>query len=392
MGRLLIDNVRVVHPGEAIRHGAVQIENGRIVSLDGPSGDPEDAETERIDGGGRLLTPGLIDVHTHGLHEYLYDNGPEDLCAAAAALPRYGCTCALPTVVPKDEKKILRELEQLSEALPSISTAALPGLHVEGPFMAETGAACLTLPADTGLLNEMMAACKGRLAVMSVSPETPNIVPVIEALVENGVAPFLTHTRAGIEDTERAIEAGARHGTHLYNVFFAPDEYDPGVRPVGCVEVLMADPRVSVDFICDGVHVFPPAIKMAVAAKGAGNVLLITDSSIGAGLPAGEYDTPWGFRIRVAPGKAARIMGDHPFAGALAGSALTMNQGLANLMDWLDLPPAAVWGMGTSNPARLLGLERKGRIEVGADADLVLWNDDFTPHRTWVGGRTVYEG
>lgn len=391
MGRLIIDNVRVVHPGDAIRHGAVRIENGRIVGLDRPPDSPRDAERERIDGGGRLLTPGLIDMHTHGLHEYLYDNGPEDLCAAAAALPRYGCTCALPTVVPKDRKEILNELEQLSETLPSVSTAVLPGLHVEGPFLAETGAACLTMPADRGLLNEMIAACGGRLAVMSVSPETPNILPIIETLVENDVVVFLTHTRAGVEDTVRAIEAGARHATHLYNVFFAPDEYDLGVRPVGCLEVLMADPRVSVDFICDGVHVHPMAVKMGLAAKGASNVVLITDSSIGAGLPAGEYDTPWGFRTRVAPGKGARIIGDHPFAGALAGSSLTMNQGLANLMDWLDLPPAAVWGMGTSNPARLLRLETKGRIAVGADADLVLWNDDFTPKQTWVAGRSVYE-
>ena len=391
MERLLIDNVRVVRPGDAVRDGAVLVEDGRIVGLESPPGSGPVSGPERLDGGGRLLTPGLVDLHTHGLHEYLYDNGPEELCAAAAELPHYGCTCALPTIVPKGEREVLGRLEQLADCLPSVSTAALPGLHVEGPFMAETGAACLTMAGDTVLLAEILAACKGRLAVMSVSPETPNVIPIIETLVENGVTVFLTHTRATVEDTQRAIEAGAHHATHFYNVFFPLAETDLGVRPVSCVEAILADRRVSLDFICDGVHVHPTAIKMGLAAKGPESVILITDSSIGAGLPAGEYDTSWGFRIRVAPGKGARIIGDHPFVGALAGSSLTMNQGIANLMGWLDLPPDAIWAMGTTNPARLVGLETKGRIDIGADADLVLWNDDFTPHRTWVGGRCVYE-
>ena len=391
MSQLLIDNVRVVYPGDTIRGGALSVEDGRIAGLGASSCSSRDEDIERLDGEGRLLTPGLIDVHTHGIHRYLYDNGPDELRAAAAELPRYGCTCALPTIVPKDKTEVLDRLERLADALPSVSTAAFPGLHVEGPFMAETGAACLTMPGDTVLLGEIIAACQGRLAVMSVSPETPDIVPVIEALVENGVKPFLTHTRATVEDTERAIEAGARHATHFYDVFYPLEETDIGVRPVACVEAILADRRVSVDFICDGVHVHPTAVKMGLVAKGVENVVLITDSSIGAGLPAGEYDTPWGFRIGVAPGKGARIIGEHPFAGALAGSSLTMNQGIANLMSWLALAPADIWALGTANPARLLGLEAKGRIAVGADADLVLWNDDFTPNRTWVGGRCVYE-
>jgi N-acetylglucosamine-6-phosphate deacetylase len=129
------------------------------------------------------------------------------------------------------------------------------------------------------------------------------------------------------------------------------------------------------------------AIRAAVAAKTFAGVVLITDSNIGAGLPPGVYETPWGYPVRVAPETAAR----HATKNTLAGSALTMDRGMANLLRWLDLPPEQVWAMGTLNPARVLGLERKGRLDVGADADLVLWNDDLTPAQTWVRGNCTYE-
>jgi N-acetylglucosamine-6-phosphate deacetylase len=226
---------------------------------------------------------------------------------------------------------------------------------------------------------------------MSVSPDTPNILPVIERLVAQAIVPFITHTRASTEETERAIDAGARHATHFYDVFPVPEITEPGLRPCGAVEALLADPRCSVDFICDGVHVPAVAIRAAFAAKGHAGLILITDSNIGAGLPDGIYPTTFGFPVKVSARNAARIHDPaHPNHGALAGSALTMNVGIANLHQWLKLPPEQIWAMGTSNPARLLGLPKKGVIEPGADADVVVWNDDFTPQHTWVAGTRVY--
>jgi N-acetylglucosamine-6-phosphate deacetylase len=128
------------------------------------------------------------------------------------------------------------------------------------------------------------------------------------------------------------------------------------------------------------------AIRAAVAAKGYQGVVLITDSNIGAGLPPGVYGTPWGYPVRVREGDGARHAQKH----FLAGSALTMDRGIANLFRWLDLPPEQVWAMATANPARLLGLTNRGRIEVGAAADLVLWNEALRPVNTWVGGECVY--
>jgi N-acetylglucosamine-6-phosphate deacetylase len=383
----LLRNVRMVEPGRRIvagdllvRDGAVA-ERGQISLVAGES-------MVAIDGEGRLLTPGLIDMHTHGVGHSLYETGGGGLRGAASQLGRFGVTTVLPTFIPHPDKPAsLNCLADLAAAIDGIREVNVPGLHLEGPFMAVGGAACPTMPGDCALLDELLSYCAGRVAIMSVSPETPGILPVIKALRQRDIRVFLTHTRATVEQTEAALAAGACHATHFYDVFYAPPESDPGVRPVGAVEAILADTRTSVDFIADGVHVHPTAIRAAVAAKGWSGVILITDSNIGAGLPAGVYPTKWGFSVRVSPEAGAR----HATENTLAGSALTMDRGMANLLRWLDLPPEQIWAMGTLNPARILGLAGKGHLDTGADADLVLWDEDLTAAMTWTGGTLVYE-
>jgi N-acetylglucosamine-6-phosphate deacetylase len=334
-----------------------------------------------------MLSPGLIDLHTHGVMHSLYESGPEGLRGAAAVLGRFGVTTVAPTLVPKHGDAWLDALRATAEAIPSIRGVHIAGLHIEGPFVALAGAACPTLSGDIRLLERILVAGGGRIAAMSVSPDTPNVLPVIRRLCEDNIRVFITHTRATVEQTEAALAAGATHATHFYNVFYSPAETNPGVRPVGVVEAVLADRRATVDFIADGVHVHPTAIRAAIAAKGFAGVVLITDSNIGAGLPPGVFDTPWGFQVQVREGDGAR----HAINHTLAGSALTMDRGLSNLMRWLDLPRAEIWAMATVNPARVLGLPARGTLQVGADADLVMWDDDFTPVKTWWNGECTYE-
>ncbi len=267
MSSLHIRNVRIVQPGQRIFAGDVLVRDGSIVSVGVTPASSEVRGAEVIDGRERLLTPGLIDVHTHGIMHSLYESGPEGLRTACRELGRFGVTSVLPTIVPQIRDGWLDLLGKIAAAIPTVSEVNIPGLHIEGPFMAIGGAACPTLPGDVDLLERIIAVCAGRISVMSVSPDTPNIVPVIRRLRQEKITVFLTHTRAGVEQTEAALDAGAVHATHFYDVFYPPAETEPGARPVGAVEAILADPRASVDFIADGVHVHPTAIRAAIAAK-----------------------------------------------------------------------------------------------------------------------------
>lgn len=389
----LIRNVRLLEPGVGIIGTALHIQGGKVVAIDPPVAEEESGQ---IDGAGRLLTPGLIDLHIHGLRGRLFEDGPNELSQVLKELPRFGVTCVAPTIYRKLEKNRLPQLKELARALSNRvrGTAEVPGFHLEGPFLKLPGAGAHTYSGDPDLMKTFLDTLEDQVAAVSISPDTENILPVIKLLREREIPVFITHTQASVEETEAAIEAGARHATHFYDVFPLPEEKDGGVRPCGAVETIMADPRVTVDFIGDGVHVHPMAIKMALTAKGSSGVALISDANLGAGLPDGRYETSWGYAIRNSSRDAARI--EDPGSerhGMLAGSSLTMDAGVNNLLDFLNIPEPEIWALATKTPAAILGLPHKGSIQPGSDADFVIWDADETGyrvHQTWINGTLAY--
>ena len=337
------------------------------------------------------LVPGFIDMHIHGIHNFLVDDGPEALAGMCRTLPRYGVTGFLPTVSPSPMGQDSAYLKTLSATSPE-GTHIL-GFHLEGPFLALTGAFNKDAIGGGGAdrVRALIEAAKPYKCIFSISPDVEGIFDLIPIMAEGGNPVFMTHTAANVQQAQKAIELGARHCTHFYDVFPCPPVSEPGVRPSGIVEAVLADPRVSVDFILDGVHVDPIAVKMALVAKqgGPGKVCLITDANVGAGFEPGTYTFGnMGDICFDYPGAPARSVKDH----TLAGSGLTLDVALQNAVKFLGLDLVTASKLLSYNPASVLHLENeKGLLASGYDADFVALDSNLEVQATWISGDEYYK-
>ena len=415
MTATLIQDATLVLVDRLVQHQSLAIEGGRIAAF-GPADDFRPGDfPEIVPADGAYLAPGFVDLHVHGTHRFLIDNGPADLEALCRVLPRYGVTGFLATVCPRPAGEDAAFLAKLSGV--RSEGASILGFHLEGPFLTLTGA----LPpealgkSDPGRVRALQAAAGAQATIFSVAPDFEGIMDLIPLMAKGGRPVFMTHTAASVEQTQAAIEAGVRHATHFYDVFPVPPQTEPGVRPAGTVEAILADERVTVDFILDGEHVHPVAVKMALQCKGPGGVCLITDANVGAGLPPGRhkfFQEEVEFRYEGGP---ARLTEKARFPGVLAGSGLTMIRAVANAVKLLGVPLYQAIRMASTNPVAVLGgvpipiptyvgtrlgtppddpdVHRgTGRIEKGLDADLALLDSSLRVRQTWVRGRCCYDG
>lgn len=369
-----------------IIQGYLIVMDGKIIEITNvrPEGDI-------IDFGDNLIAPGFIDLHIHGINAFLVDNGGDDLKEICRILPHYGVTGFLPTLAPRSKGEDAVFLNSLAK-LTTCGTEIL-GFHLEGPFLKITGALGTDAISSVEVerVKSLIHAAKPYRAIFSISPDVDGIETLIPLMAENDTPVFMTHTAANVEQTHRAIELGARHATHFYDVFPCPSVTEPGVRPCGAVEAILADERVSVDFILDGVHVDPVAIKMSLInkRKGPGKVCLVTDANVGAGLEPGQFT--FGnigdiyFEYKGAP---ARSVKDN----TLAGSGLTMDRALWNAIKLLDLNLIEASRLVSGNPAKVLGLNhKKGILKKGYDADFVVLNNDMEVIQTWIKGECFFK-
>ena len=377
---------RIMTP-DGIRHGVVTLRQGKIEGIH----DADFYAGNTIDFGNAFIVPGFVDLHMHGIHHYLIDNGLHDLEMICRILPQYGITSFLPTVAPKPEGEDVDFLKTI--AVVKSAGANILGFHLEGPFLKLTGSlsANAVAKADPNRTKELIKATSPYAAVFSISPDIEHIMEIIPIMAAQNTPVFMTHTAANVEQAQAAIALGARHATHFYDVFPCPEVREPGVRPCGIVEAILADETVSVDFILDGVHVEPIAVKMAMACKknGPGKVCLITDSNIGAGLEPGRFRFGDSGEIEFAyKGSPARRTSDY----TLAGSGLTMDQAVRNAISMLDIDLYEAVNMASLHPAMVIDAHhRKGKIAGGYDADLVVMDEDLEIVQTWIGGEIRYQ-
>ncbi len=389
MSKLLIKNAKVVSRDEVLEGYGVLVKDGKIAEV---SKDSAISADETIDAQGKYIAAGFIDVHMHGAHGIRVGDSKEKMEEFLKLMPSHGVTGLLAGVSPSgSDEKDIEKLEEYS-TIQSQGTGLL-GFFLEGHFLTLFGAIS-HIPKNRTIerVKELKEAAKPYKIAFAVSPELDGLTQMLPEMTKDAYTAFITHTGANWDEAEAAIEAGAKHASHFFNVFPYTGDKEPGVRGCGSVEAVYAHPEVSVDFILDGVHVIPIAVKMALACKDKDKVCLISDSNVHAGLPAGEYSGVEGVGITVEYEGAPARLKEGKLKGGLSGSGLTMDKAVRNAVDMLDVDLPHAVAMASYNPAKVLGLEdRKGLVKEGYDADLVMLDGDLGVVKCWVGGQLKYE-
>ncbi|NLD43817.1 MAG: N-acetylglucosamine-6-phosphate deacetylase [Chloroflexi bacterium] len=368
--------------GGYLPRGWLQADGGRIAAL-GEGDPPAGLAGQRVNLAGRTLAPGFIDLHAHGaVGADTMDATPAALRAMARFYARHGVTGFLATTVTSSLAGVLAALQNVSTTMAEgTGGAALLGAHVEGPFLdpGRLGAqdAAHVRAAALDELHPLLDT--GVVRMLTLAPELPGAGALLEAATARGAVVSAGHTRATYEEMAAAAQRGLRHVTHLFNGMEPLHHRQPGV-----VGAALAMSGLTCELIADNIHVHPGALLLAWRAKGTDAIALVTDAMRGAGMPDGQY-TLGGLGVTVQGG-VARLA-----SGNLAGSTLTLERALANMMAATGLPLPEALPMATAVPARELGLlGRKGSLAVGLDADLIVLNADLQVDLTVVGGEIVY--
>jgi N-acetylglucosamine-6-phosphate deacetylase len=367
-------------PTRRIPDGAIVFGDGRILAL-GPTREVEIPRgARRIDAGGRPVTPGLIDLHVHGV-EGRDMFGPE-LAEAAWRLPRYGVTAFVPTTLTLPEAEVLERLQAMARVIQAPPPGArILGIHIEGPHLSPKRPGMANPAWFRPLTPEAVAryqeAAGGHILLWTFAPEEGEAMAAIPALLARGIVPVIGHSDATYEQAMEAIRRGVRQVTHFFNAMRPFHHREPGLFAAALLE-----PGVIAQVIADGHHVHPAALRLLFRVKGAAGVALISDAAPLAGLPPGRY-TWLGYEVIVADGRCQTP------EGALAGSAALMNEGLRVLIEEAGIDPLDAVRSATLTPARALGLRGLGQLRRGAFADLVLWERWGTPGAVWIHGEQV---
>jgi N-acetylglucosamine-6-phosphate deacetylase len=365
------------------------VEGGLIaeVVVDPTNDDLDDGD---VDCDGLVIAPGFIDLQCNGAGGVDITTQPDRILDVAAELPRFGVTSFLPTVVTAPASTRAAAIAAMSELSRQTASSAdgrrvaTPlGLHFEGPMISRQhlGAHVPRFAAEPeSMLAEIDAwASSGVVSLVTLAPELDGALDVAETLVGAGVLVSAGHTAMSPADFTAARSAGLSYVTHLYNAMAPFGHRSPG--PIGAV---LADPSVTVGVICDGIHVDPVAVEMAWRSLGPHRLSLVSDASPALGAPYGRYDIG-GFEIIYDE------TGVRTVDGVLAGSALELDRAVRKLMAYAGCSLADALATVTSTPADLLGLADRGRIRVGARADLTIVDSDGNLHRTVVAGETAWD-
>jgi N-acetylglucosamine-6-phosphate deacetylase len=380
---MILTNARLIFP-DGIRDGLeVVMSDGRITELRqaGYVG-----EKDIIDLAGNYLAPGFVDLHIHGaVGRDTMEGSAEAFRAICDYHASGGTTSLLLTTATAPIKAIVDVLNAVRDCRSSIPQIA--GAHVEGPFISKVkpGAQREALmrkptPKAYGPLLEHGDVIKR----MTLAPELPGALALIDELRERNIAPSGGHSDAWEEDACTAFEHGMRSVTHVFNCMSMSRRRGRD-RLAGLLEFALSEPEIICELIADGHHVSPTMMKMLYRAKGARGICLVTDATAGAGLPDGSKFSLYHNKCVVEDGVC--LLADR---SALAGSAARMIDLVRTMVTNVNVPLHEAIAMATDTPAYMIGVATKGQFKIGGDADLVVISPELEVLRTFVAGEEIF--
>lgn len=374
---LYIQNAVIYTPEQRLDDAAVVVDGKRIAAVGPAQETPCPPGAQVLDATGLVLAPGFIDLQFNGAFGHDFTADPTAIWPAAAGLPRYGVASFLPTIITSPLDRVTSAQEVMADGPEPGWSGAIPlGLHLEGPFLnpKKKGAhnpSYLRRP-DLGAIAGWSAENNVRL--VTLAPELPGALHMVETLVGRGVVVSAGHSMATWEEATAGFAAGVRYGTHLFNAMPPLNHREPGLAGA-----LLTDPRPVVGFINDGIHTHLSVADLVWKSLGP-RLNLVTDAMAALGVPPGTHRLG---DFDVFVDEISCRLAD----GTLAGSILGMDQALRNLIDWTDCPLPQALATITTTPAELLGLgHERGRIAPGYVADLVLLTPDLRVQTTVVEG------
>ena len=370
----------------------VLVEDGVIVEVSSREEVSLPANARHLDFEDAVLAPGFLDIHIHGGagHDVMNDDAAL-LAGMEHFLAKHGVTSYLPTTVTAPLDLTLRSLERLGKALEEgeTNTFKLPatdpiraqplGIHLEGPFInpkrCGVHAVEHLLPPTLASFNGLCEAAQNRISMITIAPELGGSEEVIRRARARGICVSIGHSDAGASSAYAALAWGASHATHTFNAMPGLHHRDPGL-----LGVVLSDDRLSADIIADRLHVASEVVRLFLKAKGINHSVLISDAMSGTGMPDGKYRLG-SMEVDVREKECRRN-------GQLAGSVLTLDVAIQNVMQIAHLDLQSAVRLVTINPALTIGVaHRKGLLAPGRDADIVVLTAQGQVSRTMIGGR-----